>query len=253
MQITSKDNEKIKYLKKLSQKKYRDEAGEFVVENLKIISDALKSGIVFESLFVTDKLLNGKMVDLLNILKRAGDYFVINEQINKAFSSLETPSGICAVYKIKKNDIDFSDKLVYLNNISDPGNLGTILRSALAFGYKNIILDEQCVDLYNPKTIQAAKDAIFKLNIDIDDNLEILQRVKKAMPIIATRMEEATDVRKFKASNKYCIVLGSEAHGVSAEIQKMTDEFVKINISPDMESLNVAVASGILFFSLNGK
>jgi len=250
MKITSKDNEKIKHLKKLKQKKYRDEAGEFVVENLKIISDALASGIIFESLFVTEAFLQSEPERLTEILKRAGDYFVINEQINKSFSSLETPAGICAVYKIKKRDIDFSDKIVYLNNISDPGNLGTILRSALAFGFRNIILDEQCVDLHNPKTIQAAKDAIFKLNIDIDSDLEILQRIKKAMPIIATRMEEATDVSVFKVPSKYCVVLGSEAHGVSAAIQKLTDEFVKINISPEMESLNVAVASGIIFFAL---
>jgi len=220
------------------------------VENLKIISDALKSGIVFESLFVTETFLKSESERLPDILKRAGDYFVINEQINKAFSSLETPSGICAVYKIKKRDLDFSDKIVYLNNISDPGNLGTILRSALAFGFKNVVLDEHCVDLYNPKTIQASKDAIFKLNIDIDKDLEILKKIKPRMPIISTRMEDARDVRDFKAYNKYCLVLGSEAHGVSSSIQVLTDEFVKINISPDMESLNVAVASGILFFSL---
>lgn len=250
MKIVSKDNEKIKHLKKLNQKKYREEAGEFVVENLKIIVDALRSGIVFESLFVTETLLQGESERLREILKRAGDYFVINEQINKVFSSLETPSGICAVYKIKKRDLDFSDKIVYLNNVSDPGNLGTILRSALAFGFKNIVLDEHCVDLYNPKTIQAAKDAIFKLNIDNDKDFEILKKIKPRMPIISTRMEEAQDVRDFKPYNKYCLVLGSEAHGVSTEIQKLTDEFVKINISLEMESLNVAVASGIIFFAL---
>jgi len=253
MHITSKDNEKIKHLKKLNQKKHRDEAGEFVVENLKIISDALRSGIVFESLFVTETFLQSQAERLPDILKRAGDYIVINEQVNKYFSSLETPSGICAVYKIKKRDIDFSNKIIYLNNVSDPGNLGTILRSALAFGFKNIVLDEHCVDLYNPKTIQAAKDAIFKLNIGNDNGLEILKKIKPRMPIISTRMEDARDVREFKAYDKYCLVLGSEAHGVSQEIQKMTDEFIKINISPDMESLNVAVASGIFFFSLNKK
>ena len=251
MKITSKDNEKIKHLKKLSQKKHREEAGEFVVENLKIISDALKSGIVFESLFITETFQKNNSEKLKDILKRAGDYFVIDEKINKSFSSLDTPSGICAVYKIKKRDIDFSDKIVYLNNISDPGNLGTILRTALAFGFKNIVLDEFCVDIYNPKTIQASKDAIFKLNIASDENMRILGEIKAKMPIISTRMENATDLREYKAKKKYCLVLGSEAHGVSAEIQKLTDEFVKINISQDMESLNVAVASGIVFYAFS--
>ncbi len=250
MQISSKDNEKIKHLKKLKLKKYREESGEFVVENLKIISDSLRSGIVFESLFVTDKLLNGQIVELLDILKRAGEYFVIDEQINKVFSSLDTPSGICAVYKIKKYDLDFGDKIVYLNGVSDPGNLGTILRSALAFGFKNIILDEYCADLYNPKTIQAAKDAVFKLNIVFDKDLSFLAELKKKMPLITTRMKDAQDIRDFKISGQYCLIFGSEARGVSMSIQAQADYFVKIDISPDIESLNVAVASSIIFFAL---
>ena len=251
MQITSKDNEKIKYLKKLSQKKYRDEAGEFVVENVKIIYDALKAGFVFDSVFVTESLLNGHDAKVRAILERVREYFVINDQINKVFSNLDTPSGIAVVYKIKSRELDFNDKIVYLNGISDPGNLGTMLRSALAFGFKNIVLDETCVDLYNAKTIQATKDAVFKLNIVVDKELLILQKIKKMMPVVVTRMEDAQDVRSFKAAKKYCLVLGSEAHGVNAVITELADAFIKIQMADTMESLNVAVASGILFFSLS--
>ncbi|MBU1179760.1 RNA methyltransferase [Patescibacteria group bacterium] len=236
--ISSKDNEKIRYLRKLSQKKYREKFGEFFVENLKIIQDA---GVAPKAIFATDKKVLEKL--------QADEKYLISAQINKSFSNLDTPSGIVALYKKEQKPIDFSSKIVYLNRISDPGNLGTILRTALAFGFKNIIVDEGCADIYNPKTVQAAKDAIFKVNIAEDKNLKLLKEIKKNMPIVSARLEGGKDPEKF-ARKKICLVLGSESHGVDKAIEKLSDDFIKIKISKEIESLNVAIAAGIILYSI---
>ena len=177
--IESKDNEKIKLLKKLKLKKYREKHNKFFVENFNIIKDALETE-KFSSLFVTENFLSkhSKSSGWQPVLKEAGEYYVISEKLNKSFSELDTPSGICAVYARAKEKIDFNSPIIYLNNISDPGNLGTILRSALAFNFKNIVVDEGCADLYNAKTVNAAKDAIFKLNIARDKDLKIFKKMK---------------------------------------------------------------------------
>ena len=236
--IASKDNERIKFLRKLNHKKYREKFGRFFVENLKIIKD---SKVTPEAVFATDK----------NILEKikSKEHFLIDAKINKSFSNLDAPSGIIAIYKKEEKNIDFSKKIVYLNAINDPGNLGTILRTAFAFGIKNIVIDEMCADVYNFKTIQAAKDSIFKLNIAQDTDKKLLKEIKKKMPIIGTRLTDGKSPEKFK-NKKACFVLGSEAHGISKEIEKVSDDFLKLKMSGHIESLNVAISAGIIFYSI---
>lgn len=251
--ITGKDNEKIKHLKKLKQVKYRDKFAEFFVENTAIIIDGLKAGYCFKSLFATEKFIKKNREKFKFILDKSGakEYCVIDEKINKAFSNLDTAPGICAVYAKEKKEIDFNAPVVYLNGISDPGNLGTIMRSALAFSLKNIAADEFCADIYNYKTINAAKDAIFKLNIAVDKNLALLKKLKQEMKIFSTRMKSAEDAVMLKKRKKFCLVLGGESRGVSEEIEKLADGFVTIEMSGDLESLNVAAAAAIIFYIIN--
>ncbi|MDD5457342.1 MAG: RNA methyltransferase [Candidatus Margulisbacteria bacterium] len=248
--ISSKTNSKITFLKKLSKKKYRDETNNFLIENLKIICDAFKSGYSFESLFIDAELLRKKDAMLSYLLSKTADYFIIDENINKYFSNLDTPSGICAVYKKIPGRIDIKKSIVYLNGVSDPGNMGTILRTAMAFGFANVVVDETCADVYNSKTIQAAKDSIFKLNIEKDSGCSLIKKIKTKMPIFTTRLEKAQDIADLGTVGNFCLVLGNEASGVSSEIQKISDKFLKIPISKNMESINVAVAAGILFYTL---
>ncbi|MDD3284976.1 MAG: RNA methyltransferase [Patescibacteria group bacterium] len=248
--IESLENSKIKFLKKLNQKKYREQFSKFSVENFIIIIDAQKSGFDFEELFVTESFIkkNKLKFDLLiNNSKNNYEIFIIDEKINKSFSNLETPSGITAIYKRIESKIDFSKKIVYLNNISNPGNMGTILRSALAFGIKNIILDENCVDLYNFKTINSAKDSIFKLNIEFDENLKLLKKIKKQMKIFSTRLEKSSDLKILKKESIFCIVFGNESNGISEKIINLSDDFIKINMTNNIESLNVASSCAIIF------
>lgn len=248
-EISSLENKHIKILKKLSSKKYREEFGLFSVENFVIISDALKSGYDFESLFVSASFASKHQDKLEELLQKnkSDNLFLISDKINKFYSELETPSGITAVYKIKEKTIS-KTSVVYLNGISDPGNMGTIMRSALAFDFVNFVLDENCVDIYNSKTISAAKDAIFKLNIVSDKNFEFLKKIK--LPIYAASAVNGNDLKKFKAVENFCLVLGSESHGIDEEIIKMSKFNLKIQISDKIESLNVAAAAAIIFYAL---
>ena len=155
-----------------------------------------------------------------------------------------------AVYNIKNKNLDKSS-VIYLNGINDPGNMGTILRSALAFNFVNIVLDKNCVDIYNQKTINAAKDAIFKLNIIKDEKGNWLDKNK--LPIYITSSHSELILDKFKPAKEFCLVLGNESHGVDKKITKLAKANLKIEISSKIESLNVAVAASILFYELKQK
>jgi len=251
IEIESKDNPQIKHLRKLNNKKYRDEYFEFLVENFTTIKDAFKSGYKFKQLFVTNEFLEKNRSEIEKMkqieLSSIEETYLINQRINESFSSLKTASGICAIYDQLDYKIDFKKPIIYLNAINDPGNLGTILRSALAFDLKNIVCDEKCVDLYNFKVINASKDAIFKLNIEIDQDLKLLKQIKKKMKVFSTRLEKSNGLEILTKEKIFCLVLGSESHGVSSEIQDLSDGFIKINISKEIESLNVSGTAAILF------
>jgi TrmH family RNA methyltransferase len=211
--------------------------------------DALKSKNDFESLFITSEFAD-RYPDKLEYLQnnsKSQNFYLITPEINKSYSNLDTPSGITAIYNIKTKKIN-KDSALYLNGISDPGNLGTIMRSALAFGFINLVLDKNCVDIYNPKVISAAKDAIFKLNIIEDQTGNWLKNNK--LPLYATSSHIGVDLAKFKPAKAFCLVLGSESHGISPEILKLADKTIKIEISSKIESLNVATAAAILLYEL---
>lgn len=247
--ISSLDNEKIKYLNKLNNKKERDENQEFFIENLKTISDALRSGFKPRAVFVTEELMELKDPRVARIMEQSQEVYAINEKVNNKFSNLETPSGIAAIFPKLEGSINVLKKNIYLNAINDPGNLGTILRTALAFGFKNIIVDEHCADIYNSKTISASKDAIFKLNIISDKERQAFDKLKAKMKVYSTNLEGGQDPKIIK-DKKYCLVFGSEASGVNQDILDRSDAFIRLEMSQEIESLNVAVAAGIVLYQL---
>lgn len=247
--ITSLQNNQIKLLKKLALKKYRLEYQQFTVENLTIILDALKSGYDFETLFVTAEFMT-RNLDKFEFIKQnsKGGYYVIDEMMSAHFSQLDTPSGIAAIYKMPAYRIDNDKSVVYLNSIADPGNLGTIMRTALAFNFNNLVVGENCVDIYNAKTIAAAKDSVFKLNVLEDKNGDWIRQTK--LPIYVTSSHGELDVENFTVSDNFCLVLGNESHGVSEEINNLATKQIKVDISDNIESLNVSVAAAILLYKL---
>jgi TrmH family RNA methyltransferase len=251
-EITSQQNTKIKYLKKLSQKKYRRKNKEFFVENLTTIYDALKSGHIFRELFVTQNFINKHRKEFEYFKKEAGlnECYLMNEHLNKQYSQLDTPSGITAVYSINSSPLDQTSSVVYLNGIKDPGNMGTIMRSALAFDVCNIVLDLECVDVYNFKVIGAAKDSIFKVNIIEDIGGKWLEEHKGILSIYVANSHQGIEVSDVNGCGRYCLVLGSEGHGISKEIIALADKQIRIDISDNIESLNVSSVAAILFHGL---
>jgi len=243
--ITSKDNERVKKLKKLQLKKYRDEYGLFCVENFKIIVDAAEAGVAFEEIYGTESFVGKNEAAVDKLLGTAAPAFIIADDLNKSFSELTTPSGVCAVYAKQEWVLNFKKPAVYLNGINDPGNVGAILRTALAFNFENVILDETCADVYNAKTINAAKDAIFKLNIFNDYDGALLKRMKKEKVRLIGAATRGGEPLKQSKKN-FCIVFGSESHGFTPDVEKMLDESVTIKTGGKIESLNVAAAAAII-------
>jgi TrmH family RNA methyltransferase len=250
--IASSQNSYIKLLKKLTLKKYRLEKQQFTVENVKIIIDALKAGYDFETLFVTTEFMT-RYLDKFQFIQEnsQANYYIIDESLVSYFSQVETSAGIIAIYKIPDTKKITNGSVIYLNSISDPGNLGTIFRTALAFNFKNIVLDKNCVDIYNAKTISAAKNSFFSLNIIEDKDGAWLANNKLATYV--TSSHGNVDLENFKADNEFCLVLGNESHGVSPEIENLAVKKIKIDISDNIESLNVSVAAAILFYKLQKK
>lgn len=250
MDITSKENFKIKKILKLNQKKYRQEFGEFKIENPTIIFDALKSGIIPKELYLAPEILKEENIEKLKNINSSLVFESVSPAINKYFTCLENPSGICAVYAIPEYstlNLKQAQRLIYLHKINDPGNLGTILRSALAFGFKEIILDENCVNLYNPKTVHASRETIFKFNFYLDEKQKILTELKNKMPILVADLNGLNNFSSLKKES-FCLVLSNETIGPNEEIKSLADEIITIPISDQVESLNVASAGAILFY-----
>jgi len=251
--IKSKENKQIKQVRKLSFKKYRRESGEFLVENWTTIRDALKSGFRFESIFLTQEFQkkNPGALDFLKERTGEKDFFLISREINENLSQLDTSSGVLAVYKKREGKPGEGEPVIYLNDLSDPGNLGTILRTCLAFNFLNIVLSRDCVDPYNPKAVSAAKDAIFKLRIFKDKKNDWLKRCGR--PIYVSLPGEGKDPGEFKPQKNYCLVLGSESHGASPEIIKKAEGKISIKTPGNIESLNVAVSAAIILYEFSLK
>jgi RNA methyltransferase, TrmH family len=243
-EIASKSNLKVKNAKKLQQKKYREQNDLFAVENATIVFDAFKAGHNPDQLFVNKKFVQAHKKQFSALSKSDCRIYLISDEVAEYLTELEAAPGVFAIYKRLKAPIDFNKPLVYLNDLRDPGNLGTILRACLAFGYYNIILDETCADLFNAKTVSAAKNAIFELNFGFDKNLKLLKQIKETKSIVATSLKGEAGIKL--AAIQYCLVFGNETRGVDEKILKLADHLIKIPINPKIESLNVALAAAII-------
>ena len=243
MLITSLENERIKNYIKLKDKKYRKRTNTFIVEGLHLVLEAYKSGNLIELIIEKDEVLP---LDVPTI-------FVTNEIINK-ISSLDTPITVLGLCKMSdKNDIEGS-RVLMLDGIQDPGNLGTIIRSSVAFDVDTIVLGNNTVDLYNPKVVRATQGMLFHTNIINRDLESVIKELKsREIPVYGTKVEYGEDVRSFPSKDKkaYGLVMGNEGAGVSNEILDMCDKYIYIDMNERVESLNVSIATSIILYELN--
>ena len=231
--IESRQNQKIKDLVKLSQPKFSKEKKLFKIEGFHALEMAKESGVLV-SVFLTKPIMD------LDVPQ-----YVVSRDIMESISSAKSPQGVICVCKYIEERPITSLKVLLLDNVSDPGNLGTILRTALAFGYNDVILNGGCSQ-YNEKVLQSTQGAIFSLNILTNFDISSL----KDYEIIATEIKGSVDISTVHQVNKHVLVLGNEAHGVSNEILKLASKRVRIEIK-NIESLNVAVAGAIAMYELS--
>lgn len=236
LKITSKQNEKIKEIVKLSDPKVSKEKGLFKIEGFHALEMAVKADVVEEVYLIKeDKELPKKITQV-----------VVSEEIMQKISATKNPQGAVVVCKRLSESQKLGEKVLFLDGVSDPGNLGTILRTALAFGYNDVLLSEGSVSQYNEKVLQASQGAIFKLNIV--NNFD-LSKLKEKYQIITTEIKGSKELDEVKPNRKHVLVLGNEAHGVSKETSKLADLKVRIDIK-NIESLNVAIAGAIAMYKL---
>lgn len=251
--ISSKDNEKIKHIRKLKEKKYRDQANEYVIEGIKLIQEAMKEKVTIHTILVCEECVENGTIDskmLYEIAKYPCIY--VTEKVFDGISDVKNPQGILAVVQKKeavKEINETEDLIVVLDNIQDPGNLGTILRTVDSIGLKQIIISQGTTDPYAQKVVRSTMGAIFRINIIQVQDLQktLLQIQKKKYKIAVTSLQTQNSIYDIEF-NKMAIVIGNEANGVSPQITKMADVKMKIPMLGKTESLNASVATGIVLY-----
>ncbi len=240
MIITSLENDKIKKLKKLKQKKYREQTNTYLIEGKHLIKEAYQANCLDLLILVED-----------TDLKLDVDTLYVTKEIMKVLSDVETPPSIMGVCH-KKEIESAHEKLLLLDSIQDPGNLGTIIRSAVAFGIDKIYIGNNSVDVYNPKTIRSSQGMIFKVNIEQTNLLELIPKLKKSgHSIIGTKVDGGNSLKTFEIPKKFAIIMGNEANGVSEKIFNLCDKYLYIDMNNTCESLNVAVATSIILYEFS--
>lgn len=243
MLITSLENDRIKSYIKLKDRKYRKKTKTFIVEGMHLVLEAYKKGIIKELILEKDVVLP---LDLPIV-------YVTNEIINK-ISDMESPSNVMALCNMMDDDNIVGERILMLDEVQDPGNLGTIIRSAVAFNVDTIVLSPNTVDLYNSKVIRSTQGMMFHVNIVVKDLEETIKQLKnQEIPVYGTKVDYGMDVRTFKEKDKrkYCLVMGNEGNGVSSNILELCDEYLYIGMNEVVESLNVGVATSIILYELN--
>lgn len=240
MKITSLQNERIKYFNKLKENKIRQKEQLYLIEDVDLLYDALNQQCVTVILYDDESIIKGLKLDDVELIE-------VNKEIIKKLSSLTTPGHFVAVCKMNKNKKE-CDHVIALDGVQDPGNGGTILRSALAFNFNEMLLSNDCFDMYNDKFIRATKGAFFHLPISKVNLVdEIKKRKENGYKIIVCDIDEkGYPLNKITNNEKVLIVVGSEGQGISNEVKELADEVVFITMSPAMESLNVAVAASLI-------
>lgn len=240
-------NNKIKLIKSLDQKKNRKESGFFIVEGEKMVQELLQSNFNIAEIFATESFFNDNA-----FAKSIAEISVVSEKELERISHLKTPNKAIALVALPKPE---ETKLcrglsIALENLQDPGNLGTIIRTAAWFGISNIYCTPDTVDVYNPKVIQSTMGAIFKVNVNYCNLFETINKAKSnAITCFGTRLD-GENIYQTTLNNNAVIVMGNESKGMSSELSRLMDRNIKIPSyappSADMESLNVSIATAIV-------
>lgn len=250
--ISSADNANIKTLKSLSEKKYRKFYGEYVIEGIKSVKEALYSGANVTKLFVSES----KQDEFSDIISRFGRApIIVTDKLFNKISETVTPQGIMAQVEMKPSR-EFnptSQPFLVLDRISDPGNLGTIIRSAVATGFNDIVLIDT-VDVYNPKTVRSSASGIYFARFyPISEDVLIEKCNSAGIEIFVADMAGKNIFNAQLPDENYCLVIGNEANGPSKTLREAADKIISLPMKSEMESLNAGVCASIMMYTLKGK
>lgn len=242
MQINSINNSKVKEWAKLNIKKYRDTENLFLVEGDHLVNEAIKNHIAKEIIVLEGTKFNSNIPT-----------YEVTPTVMRKITNQASISNICAICQ-KLEEKEVSGNVIILDEIQDPGNLGTIIRSAVAFGFGTIVLGNTCVDLYNDKTIRASEGMIFNINIIRKDLQSFIPLLKeKNYQVFGTNVKNGLDIKDIEITGNIAIVLGNEGNGIKKEIASMCDKNIYIKMQDNCESLNVGVAASILMYEISNK
>ena len=242
MLITSINNQTIKELDKLKQKKYRDLEQKFLIEGEHLVEEAEKSGVLEKIILLENSEYHSNL-----------EKMYVWKNVMKKLSSLDTPPNIIGVCKMLSRK-ELGKKVLLLDDIQDPGNLGTIIRSSVAFNVDSIVMSLNTVDLYNPKVIRSTQGMIFKINLIKDDLERVIEKLKsKNIPIYTTNVNGGENIKNINSTDSYGLIMGNEGNGVKDEISTLADRKIYIPMNSKVESLNVSVAASILLYELGDK
>lgn len=260
--INSKENPQIKYVKKLIlSSKFRKEEKKFVIEGSRICDEALKNNLKIKKVFFTEKFLE-KNNDLINrLVESSSEAILVSETVAKSISDTETPQGIIAVCETMINNFDNLNlgdirKVILLENIQNPANLGSIIRTCDALNINQIFILGKGCDIYNPKVLRGSMGGFFRVSFAFEEDAEkcIKNLQKSGFKIYATVPDKnANPIGKINFKGKCGIVFGNEGNGMSKESIDVCDDKITIPMNKNSESLNVSVAAGISIWEMCGK
>lgn len=250
--IVSKQNERIRGVKRLSQKKYRDQTGLFCLEGVRVVEEALSTTLV-EQIFFAERLLNSKRgAELLNIAKAQGvPVFECSDSVLSELTDTVNSQGIVATVKKPTWPKIIQGLILVADEIQDPGNMGTLLRTAVGAGAQGLLVVEGSVDLYNPKVLRSSMGAIFQLPHWILKRNQILELLSEnSCALVVADLEDSQDFWQVCYPQNLAVVIGNEARGVHKDFSSKASLRVKIPLVGQVESLNASVAAGVLLYEI---
>lgn len=249
--IESKENSLYKETKKLKERKNRNKSGKYIIEGFRLVQEAFKAGVSIDYLVVTTDGKNKLDSYLEQYIDGNMKIYQMTDSLFKDLISTEKPQGILAVINMEEKNINTDGKFYILcDKVQDPGNLGTIIRTAHAAGVEGIILTKGTVDIYNEKTIRSTMGSMFYIPIHYDDdNLSLTKKLKdEGFNIVVTSLATDKDFYQEDLKGKVILTVGNEGNGVSNEVFELADTKVKIPMPGNAESLNVAIATSIIIY-----
>ncbi|GBG96979.1 TrmH family RNA methyltransferase [Lactococcus termiticola] len=241
--IRSKDNVKIKSARKLLTKKGRKQAGSYLIEGFHLLQEAIGWSAELEELFVSEEKIDQLPAGL-------SEYLIVSNEVLASLSDAETPQGLVAVVKQPQISFPRAQKVLLLENVQDPGNVGTMIRTADAAGFSAVLCLKGTADIYSPKVVRSMQGSQFHLpvidGLSLDEALPLL----KDLTILTTTLSKDSISHREVQADNFALIMGNEGAGVSEAAIEVADQLVHIEMPGHAESLNVAVAAGILMFSL---